>query len=122
MWEILFYETIRGECPFRTFLDSSDAKVQAKFIKLLDLLEEHGPDLKRPYADLLRDGIRELRVRYGTKRYRALYFFVIDDRIVISHAIVKKSERVPPGEIERALRCREDFRRRQGARERGHEI
>ena len=31
-------------------------------IKFLDILAQYGPDLKRPYADMLREGIRELRV------------------------------------------------------------
>lgn len=116
MWGIEFYETARGECPFQAFLDSSDAKVQAKFIKLLDLLEEHGPNLKRPYADILRDGIRELRARHGTKRYRALFFFFIGQTIVITHGIIKKTDGVPPAEIDRALRCRADFLQRRTAR------
>lgn len=118
MWEIEFYETARRECPFQAFVDSAEKKVRVKLVRALDLLEAHGPDLKRPYADLLRDGIRELRVRAGTGQYRALYFFFTGRRIVITHGIVKKAADVPPAEIERAIRYRNDFLQAQRSRTR----
>ncbi len=75
-------------------------------IKLLKLLKELGPDLRRPYADTLREGIRELRVVFGGDSFRLLYFFFMGDRIVVTHAFTKKTARVPDVEIERSLRCR----------------
>ena len=104
MRQISYYTTARGECPFQTFLDGATEKVQAKFGKMLNLLEEKGPELRRPYADYLRDGIWELRVGFGGDQFRALYFFWDLKRIVITHGIIKKTNRVPPGEIDRALR------------------
>ena len=116
MYDIQFYETAKGDCPFQTFLEGSDSRTKAKFIKLLDLLEEHGPNLKRPYADSLRDGIRELRVRISTNRYRALYFFMVDGRIVITHGLLKKSDEVPKKEIDRAIKYKNDFEAREMVR------
>ena len=112
MHRIVFYKTPRGDSPFETFLEGHNDKVRAKFSKLLKVLEEHGPDLKRPYADILRDGIRELRVGLDGNAYRALYFFFVGDFIVITHAFMKKADRVPPEEIDRALRCKSDFENR----------
>lgn len=109
MYTIKFYVTARGESPFAAFLDSAQPKVKAKFLNLLDLLSRLGPDLKRPYADSLRDGVRELRVRFGNNQYRALYFFIMGKTIVITHGILKNSERVPPEEIDRALRFKIDL-------------
>ena len=109
MYRIFFYKTPRGDSPFEAFLEGHNDKVRAKFIKLLDVLREHGPNLKRPYADILLEGIRELRVGFGGNAYRALYFFFVDDSIVITHAFMKKTEKVPPEEIERALRYKNDF-------------
>lgn len=88
----------------------------AKFIKLLTLLQEHGPNLKRPYADALRDGIRELRLIFNRNQYRALYFFTDGRRIIITHGIIKKSDEVPGKEIDRAIRYRDDYdeRKRHG--------
>lgn len=109
MYRIVFYRTRRGESPFEIFLEGHNDKVQAKFRKLLKVLERYGPDLKRPYADFLRDGIRELRVGFGGNAYRALYFFFVGDAIVITHAFMKKTNEVPAAEIERALRYKDDF-------------
>jgi len=111
MYRIDFYRTPRGDRPFQIFLDGCTDKVRSKFIKWLDLLKEQGPDLKRPYADALRDGIRELRVALGGDQYRALYFFWDGDTIVITHGIIKKTAEVPPGEIDRAIRYRADYLR-----------
>ena len=58
MYRIIFYQTPRGDSPFNTFMEGHNDKVRAKFVKFLTILKEHGPHLKRPYADTLRDGIR----------------------------------------------------------------
>ena len=109
MHRMVFYKTPRGDSPFEAFLEGHNDKVRAKFIKLMDVLKEHGPNLKRPYADALREGIRELRVGFGGNAYRALYFFFVKDSIVITHAFIKKAGKVPREEIERALRYKKDF-------------
>lgn len=78
----------------------------------IELLEEKGPFLERPYADLLEDGIYELRVRFSKGRYRIFYFFWNGNKIVLTHGITKKTRIVPSTEIERAKRYREDWLRR----------
>ena len=62
-----------------------------------------GYELRRPDADLLRDGIYELRIRDGSVNYRLLYFFHGRDATILAHALTKE-DRVPPADIERALR------------------
>jgi DNA-binding XRE family transcriptional regulator len=47
-----------------------------KCLFLLSLLEEFGSDLRRPRADLLRDGVYELRTEVGNVQYRLLYGFI----------------------------------------------
>jgi len=117
-YEIMFYATRREEVLFQTFLDSMTDKLRAKVMKLLDLLEEHGPNLKRPYSDTLRDGIRELRCQQGHNNIRALYFFFKGKKIIITHGIIKKTDKVPVAEIDRALSYKRDFE----TRNKGEEI
>ena len=112
LYTIKYYRTARGDCPFETFVDGSIAKVRAKFTKFLDQLAQNGPLLRRPYADFLRDGIWELRVGFGGDQYRAFYFFWSAEEIIVTHGIIKKTAKVPPGEIERALRHRADYNQR----------
>ena len=64
MYNLIFYTAERGDSPLDDFLDGLDKKSRAKVAAYLSLLEEQGPNLKRPYADIVRGKIRELRIHY----------------------------------------------------------
>ena len=76
LWRVVFYEAGDGDCPVEEFLDGLDWKEKTKVLARIDLLEEERPNLHRPYADLLRDGIHELRAQASKSHYRVLYFFL----------------------------------------------
>ena len=114
MYEIEFYKDTKGKCPTIEFLDELQTKVRAKVVKWIDKLKEEGPNLPRPYADTVRDKIRELRVGFGSNEYRFLYFF-FKRRIIITNGFLKKTDKVPEGEIERAERYMKDFLRMEGS-------
>lgn len=107
-YEVLFYEDRDGGCPTDEFLAGLPVKVQAKVSKWMEMLSRYGPNLPRPYADSVRDKIRELRLGFGGMQYRFLYFFH-GRMIVVTHGFVKKTAEVPEGEIARAQRLRSDF-------------
>ncbi|HBB65805.1 MAG: hypothetical protein A2X28_03500 [Elusimicrobia bacterium GWA2_56_46] len=107
MYSVEFYQTPR-DCPVRDFLAGLPVKVKAKVAKWLQLLQEEGSDLKRPYADMLRDGIRELRVSFGHIEVRLLYF-IEGKTIVLTHGFLKKTPQTPATEIEKAIGCRADW-------------
>jgi phage-related protein len=75
----------------------------------IQLLQEQGILLQRPYADFLRDNIHELRVRFSQTQYRVLYFFFSRDQIVLTHGFQKESQKVSETEIDRAIRYRSDW-------------
>jgi phage-related protein len=83
-------------------LRTSNAKAYAKCVVRIRRLVELGHELRRPEADLLRDGIYELRARLGTVNYRILYFFHGRNVAVLAHAITKENE-IPVVEINRAV-------------------
>ena len=58
--------------------------------------------MRRPEADLLRDGIYELRVGFLGVHHRILYFFHGTEAAVVSHGLIKERV-VPPKEIDRAV-------------------
>jgi phage-related protein len=90
-WELVYYTDSEGRCPVEEFIDTQ------------------GIHLHRPYADLLEDGIHELRTKVSKLRYRVLYFFWQGNRIVITHGITKTTKRIPPREIGRAKAYRDDW-------------
>lgn len=97
------------------FLDGLNWKERAKVLAAIDLLEEEGSNLHRPYADLLKNGIHELRVCISRIRYRILYFFCNRTDIVLTHGFKKQAKKVPETEIKRAIRYKEDWLRRKNA-------
>jgi phage-related protein len=108
-WRVVHYESEDGVCPVVEFLDGLTQKERVKALAAIDLLEEEGPNLRRPHADYLKDDIYELRVRVSRVRYRVLYFFCNRRDIVLTHGFKKKVARVPETEIKRARKCREDW-------------
>lgn len=76
------------------------------------ILQDQGHALRRPYADYLECGIYELRAAFAGQQCRGLYFFYHRERIVITHGFTKKTNRVDPQEIEKALRFKAEFEQR----------
>jgi len=111
IYEVLFYEDAEGRCPAEVFIDSMPVKAKAKAARWIRKLEEYGPDLPRPYADVVRGKIRELRVLFASMQYRFLYFFY-GRHIIITHGFIKKTYEVPESEIIRANNMMLDFRAR----------
>ena len=111
MYEVFFYEDERCRCPADEFLDDLQPKLRGKVEKWVEKLEQEGPDLPRPFADLVSGKIRELRIRFGSDNCRLLYFF-FGKRVIITHGFMKKTEKVPVGEIERAERLMNEFLKR----------
>jgi hypothetical protein len=109
MWKVIYYESADGRCPIMDFIESRKKENQAKVLALIKLLQEKGPNLPRPYADLLEDGIHELRIKLSGDQIRFLYFFCFRDFIVITNAFNKTTNKVPQSEINEAKKYRDDF-------------
>jgi len=103
-----FYLTLRGDSPVEDFLGGLPDGARAKVAAWLGRLREEGPGLRRPFADVLEGPIRELRVSFGRLEIRVLYY--CEGRsIVATNAFLKKTRKVPWGEIARAKRRRLDW-------------
>jgi phage-related protein len=109
--QVVFYMDDDGTVPMIEWLENlwSQPKHRAKCIKWLTLLRDQGHELRRPKADLLRDGIYELRVRLGFENYRMLYFFFGRGSAVVTHGIIKHTDEVPAGEIDKSLKLKRKF-------------
>jgi phage-related protein len=111
-WQIFFYKDQHKKCPFEDFLIKRPTKDQAKIAAWLTQLQAQGPQLPRPYADLLRDGIHELRIKLRGEQVRVLYFFIHGQVVILTHAFVKNQSKVPLSEIEYALTCKTEYLKR----------
>jgi len=111
-WRIIYYEDADSVSELYDFIESQDVRVQAKLFAWINMLEEKGATLTRPYADLLEDGIHELRIKLTGKQVRILYFFCYRMYIVLTHSFVKSTDKVPENEIRKAKTYRDDFLKR----------
>ncbi|OGS28028.1 MAG: hypothetical protein A2297_02060 [Elusimicrobia bacterium RIFOXYB2_FULL_48_7] len=109
MYKVLYYVNRRGDLPAKEFICSLELKVRAKVMKWIELLEEKGPDLPRPYADVLRDKIRELRISHGRLEIRILYFISKNSLIVLTNGFFKKEQETDRMEIDKAIKCMDEY-------------
>jgi hypothetical protein len=102
---VVFYQEADRTAPVVDWLQQLrrlDPTAYAKCAAVIERLQEFGFELRRPTADMLRNGIRELRAKKGHVNYRILYFFHGKNVAILAHAITKEDV-VPRIEIERAL-------------------
>ena len=78
----------------------------------LALLEEFGNQLREPFSKPIGDGIFELRIKFSSDITRIFYFFVVDNRIILTNGFVKKTPKTPKEEIELARKYKKDYERR----------
>jgi phage-related protein len=97
-----------GSIPIREWLDeleTTEPRAYRKCLQRILHLEQLGNELRRPLADILRDGIYELRVKVERVNYRILYFFSSQNVCCLSHGLTKERN-VPNSDIDLALRRR----------------
>lgn len=73
--------------------------ILADYARLVELLIEFGPSLRMPHSRAMGGGLFELRARGREGIGRALYCFVIGQRVIILHAFVKKTQETPEREL-----------------------
>lgn len=112
--EIKFYEDQTGRVPVKEFLDGLDIKMRQKMLRSIQALQDMGISLRMPLSESLEDGIFELRAKSGTNISRVMYFFIIGNRAVLTHGFIKKTQKTPRRELQRAKDIRADYFRRFG--------
>lgn len=109
--DVCFYQEAEGDAPVLNWLEElaqRDRRAVNKCQAAIERLAEMGHELRRPEADLLRDGIYELRVRVGRVNYRILYFFHGRGLVLLAQGLTKEKA-VPKADIERALQRKHRF-------------
>ena len=116
---IEFYEDAKGKKLVNEFLDGLDIKMRQKMLRSVKALQEIGIALRMPLSEYLEDGIFELRAQVGSNISRVLYFFVVDDKAVLTHGFIKKTQKTPKKEIQKAKDIREEYLKRQKSKKEG---
>ena len=77
-------------------------------------LKNRNLPIKEKLSKHLEDGIFELRSSLYEKIARTLYFYQSGAKIVITHAFIKKSQKIPRKQIERTKELRDNYSKRLG--------
>jgi phage-related protein len=102
---VIFFREDMRKAPVYDWLSDlrrTNAKAWVNCRVKIEMLAQHGHELRRPAADFLRDGIYELRAKQGRVQYRILYFFHGRNVAILAHSLAKE-DKVPVIDIERAI-------------------
>lgn len=110
---IVFYKTSEGKCLAKDFLNALPGKEAQKVTWVLRLLEDLDVIPVTYFKKLTgADEIWECRIQFGSNAYRLFCFMVSGNVVVLTHGLIKKTQKTPKSEIERAESYRQDFLRR----------
>ena len=118
MYRIYFYEDSDGNSPVYNWIKelsertSKDARINARKVNdYITLLQCKGLSAGEPFIKHLKDEIWELR----PLRNRILFAVWRGDGFILLHQFLKKTQKTPLREIEKAVRELNDSRQRGGA-------
>ena len=115
-WNVEFYKKENGDIPVMDFLLSLEPKMRAKAFLEIELLEKHGTKLREPYTKPLKGdkykNLFELRVKFSSDISRIFYFTFKNNTFVLQNGFIKKTDKTPKRELDKAIKYKEDYERR----------
>ena len=95
-WKIDFYQGVEEAVL------QMPPKIQARMLRLLDLIEEHGANLGEPHTATLGGGLFEIRAKAKEGIGRGLFCYMKGKHVVVLHAFIKKSQKTPKQDLDLA--------------------
>lgn len=95
-WTIDFYDGVEDA------IVGMSPKIQARMLRLLELMEEHGANLGAPHTTPMGNGLFEIRAKAKGGIGRALFCYMKGERVYILHAFVKKARKTPKKDLDLA--------------------
>jgi len=94
MWSITYFnERIQRE------IEEWPVGIYADFLRLIQLMEHHGADLRMPHSRAMGYGLFELRCKGKEGLGRAFYCTMLNRQIVVLHSFIKKTQETPEREL-----------------------
>lgn len=103
--KIIFFGT-----HFIDFYLEQSSKIQEKIEYVLWVIRQV-EKVSRKFLCLIEgtDGLYEVRVEYNSNIYRIFCCFDQGNLVILFNGFQKKSQRTPPGEIEKALKLKNEY-------------
>src|SRR6516162_4774605 len=93
-WDIVYF----SDAVQQTILDFP-AGLQARYVHLTERMVTFGPDLGMPHTRAMGKGLFELRMKSKEGICRVFFCTLPGRRIIMLHAVVKKSQKTPAKEL-----------------------
>ena len=74
--------------------------IRARYFLLADRMERFGPNLGMPHTRAMGGGLFELRLRAKEGIARVFFCTIINQKIVMLHSFVKKSQKTPKRDLD----------------------
>jgi phage-related protein len=97
------------KCPVEEFLDAQSGKVAQKITWVLQIIEELDRVPKKYFKKLESYNLWECRIDFAGNTYRILGFFLHGTTLLLTHGFIKKTQKTPKLEIEKALKYKDDY-------------
>lgn len=104
-----FYEKPSKKCPIREYLKRQSRKTEDKILAYLHNLATFQAFRQEPYSRQAEGKLRELKVETEQGSHRIFYFMIINKRIILLHAFLKKTKKTPKMETKKALEYMEEY-------------
>jgi len=108
-YTVEYVELKNGKKPFEEFILSLPIDERAKLFETINYfleLKNQNLPIKENISKHLENGIFELRSAFAKRIARSLYFYQKGARIILTHGFIKKTDKTPRKEIERAKELR----------------
>lgn len=69
-------------------------RIQARMLKLLELIEEHGANLGEPHTKSMGKGLFEIRAKAQEGLGRGLFCYLQGSNIIVLHEFIKKNQKI----------------------------
>lgn len=110
-YKVYYYQNSHNKrTPVLEYVKKLSIKERAKTVAYIVLLRNSHGILNEPYSRYIGSGIRELRVDFSHNRHRVFYITVVERKIILLHAFLKKTPKTPKQEITRALNNFYDYK------------
>ena len=96
--------TVTVDERLEDWLNGIPKDMKARIINIVGLLIEHGPqNVREPYVKHITGKLFEIRAKGKDGIARVFYFAMTQQRIVLVHGFIKKTQKTPKREIETAI-------------------
>lgn len=100
---------------FAKFMAQLSKQEREKVQRALALFAEEDK-IPHHYIKYIRDGVHELRVNFGNNEFRIFFIYDGETLVILFNCFRKKTQKTPKGEIDKAVRLKEEYYELKGNR------